>query len=445
MRQIKQNPLQWVPTLYFAMGLPFIALSLVSTLMFKDLGVSNEDIAFWTSWLILPWSLKWLISPIMETFGTKRKYIVITEMVSAILFGAIIFALALPNFFTIVLLLMAVIALSGSMHDIAGDGMYLSELDTQTQSVYSGWQGAFYNMAKILANGGLVFLAGWLYSQGFSQLVAWQYVMGIFGLILFGVGLYHIQMLPQEKVKIQRDNQTISDKLKELANVFTDFFTKKYIVLYLLFIFLYRFAEGLAMKIAPIFLKDPVDIGGIGLNNEQYGIVYGTFGAGAFVLGSILAGYYISHFGLKKVLFSLVCIFNIPFVVYLLFALYQPQDITLIAVGIIFEYFTYGFGFVGLILFMMQQIAPGKYQMAHYAIANSLMNFGVMIPGMISGYLSTTESQTNILNALQLGNYIPYLAPYMGYKLFFIIVMIATIPVILITKFIPFTHSSSKN
>lgn len=443
MNNKKRNPLLWVPTVYFGMGLPFVGLSLVSVLIFKDLGVNNEDIAFWTSWLILPWSLKWLISPIMETFGTKKQYIIITEMVSAILFGIIIFALPLSNFFTITLALMAVIAVSGSMHDIAGDGVYMDELDTETQSLYSGWQGAFYNMAKILANGGLVFLAGWLTSKmGYSQVASWQIVIAIFAIIMLGVGLYHIKFLPQGIVKKQ--GESFSEKMKQLGFVFVDFFQKKYIFLYLLFIFLYRFAEGLAMKIAPIFLKEEVAKGGIGLSNEQYGLVYGIFGAAAFILGSILAGYYISKFGLKKTIFSLVCIFNIPFAVYLFFAIYQPQEIWIIATGIIFEYFSYGFGFVGITLFMMQQIAPGKYQMAHYAFANSLMNLGVMVPGMISGYLSTEESQKHIIETLGLSSYLEFLSPYMGYQLFFIIVMIMTIPAILITKFIPFTHTDKK-
>ena len=176
------------------------------------------------------------------------------------------------------------------------------------------------------------------------------------------------------------------------------------------------------MKIVPLFLKESQDLGGIGLNNEQYGLIYGTFGTVAFIAGSIAAGYYVSHYGLKKVLFSLALFFNIPFVVYLVFAIYQPSQLSIIAAGIVAEYFGYGFGFVGIILFMMQQIAPGKHQMAHYAFANSLMNLGVMIPGMISGYLSS----------------------WLGYKYFFIFVMFATIPALLITWFVPFTYHDDK-
>lgn len=439
MNQRKKNPILWIPTVYFAMGIPFIVLSQVCVLIFKDLGVGTEDITFWTSWLILPWSLKWLISPIMETFGTKKKYIVATEFISAIMFGCIIFALPLPNFLVITLALMSVMALSGSIHDIAGDGIYMDELDTETQSKYSGWQGAFYNMAKVLANGALVFLAGWLVkSGGFSQLRAWQTILLIFGVVMLAVALYHVKSLPVGKVRT--DNRTMREKFVELGMIFVDFFKKPYIWLYLVFVFLYRFAEGLAVKVVPIFLKDAVEKGGIGMDNEQYGLVYGTFGAVAFILGSILAGYYISHFGLKRVIFSLVCIFNIPFAIYFVFAVYQPTAMWQIALGIIFEYFTYGFGFVGIILFMMQQIAPGKYQMAHYAIANSIVNLGVMFPGMISGYLSLEQNQKHIVNIMGMGGFNSTLEPYWGYQMFFAFVILMTLPSIFLCKFVPFLH-----
>lgn len=415
------NPLRWVPSVYFAMGLPFVALSLVSVLIFKDLGADDKEIALWTSCLILPWSLKPVFSLFMEAYGAKKQYVVISEMVTAIMFGIIVFVLPLPGAFALALALMGIIAISGSVHDIAGDGTYMEQLDTQTQSLYSGWQGAFYNLAKVLTNGGLVFLAGWLTTHyQMNKIQSWQIIVGICGAIMLGLALYHLMVLP--KGKERNADESFADKKKELWQVFISFFQKKYIWFYLVFIFLYRFAEGLAMKIAPLFLVADKAKGGIGLSKEQYGLAYGTFGTVAFIAGSILAGYYISRFGLKRVLFSLACAFNIPFIVFLLFAVFQPADIKIITAGIVCEYFGYGFGFVGLILFMMQQIAPGKHQMAHYAFANSLMNLGVMVPGMISGYLSD----------------------WLGYKGFFIVVMIMTIPALVITKLVPFTHDDKK-
>lgn len=397
------------------MGLPYVALSLVSVLMLKDLKIDNTRIAFWTSLLVLPWSLKPLFSSVMETFGAKKSYVILAEIISAFMFGLVAFALPLDDFFVYIVALMGVIALSGSIQDIAVDGIYMDELDKAQQSKYIGWQGAFYNLAKILANGGLVFLAGWL-SRRMELVKSWQIIMAICCGIMLLVGLYHLRALPRGKTP--EKTASAEERIKNLKAVFLDFFAKKYMWLYLAYIVLYRFAEGLALKIAPLFLKAGREEGGLGISNEEYGLIYGTFGTAAFVLGSIASGYYISKLGLKKALFSLACCFNLPFAVYLFFALLQPQNLVIISSGIVVEYFGYGFGFVGLMLFMMQQAAPGKYQMAHYAFANSVMNLGVMIPGLMSGYISDM----------------------VGYKTFFTIVMIATIPALAMTRFIPFSH-----
>ena len=337
----------------------------------------------------------------------------------SLMFGLVCFALPLPSFFSITIALFAVLGISGSIQDIAGDGIYMQELSAKEQSIYAGWQGGFYNLAKILANGGLVFLAGRL-SKSYGVLTGWMVVIGICALIMIALSLYHMTMLPKESKRVSVNR---SEKIAELWEMISSFFTKKYIWLYLLFIFLYRLGEGLAVKIAPLFLKDTIEFGGLGLSNEVYGLIYGTAGSIAFVLGSILSGYFVASIGLKRALFALVCIFNIPFAVYLLLAYFQPTSLLWIGTGIVFEYFSYGFGFVGITLFMMQQIAPGKYQMAHYAFANSLMNLSVMLPGMLSG---------KILHHIG------------GYQPFFVLVLVVTLPVILLSLRLPFAHGSEE-
>ena len=414
------NPICWVPTVYFAMGLPFVALSMVSVLMFSDMGVSNAQIAFWTSLIMLPWTLKPLWSPFLEMFKTKKYFVVATQMVTGVAFGLVALSLPLPDFFCYAIAFMGVIAFSGATHDIAGDGVYLTELNATMQAKYIGWQGAFYNLAKILTNGGLVYLAGSL-KDSIGIVHAWMVIMGICAAIMVVLSLYHVRMLPSGGAA-SGDVRTVKDAMHMLWEVIRTFFQKQYIVWYICFIILYRFAEGYVMKIVPLFLKAGIDQGGLGLPVQEIGIIYGTFGAAAFVLGSILAGYYISAFGLRKTLFSLCCVFNIPFVVYLLLAIYQPSNVWVIGSAIVFEYFGYGFGFVGLTLFMMQQVAPGKHQMAHYAFASGIMNLGVMIPGMMSGYLSD----------------------WLGYRNFFIWVLVATIPAFLVTWFVPFTYNNDK-
>ena len=420
MSRKNHNPISWVPTVYFAMGLPFVVLNMVSVLMFKGLGIGDAQIALWTSLIMMPWTLKFLWSPFLEMFKTKKFFVVLTQMVTGAGFALVALALQLPFFFAICIALLAVIAFSGATHDVATDGVYMSELNKQDQAKYIGWQGAFYNLAKILANGGLVWLAGMLKDE-FGVVHAWMIVMLMCAGIMILIGLYHIRILPSGGGASGEVN-TMSDALNMLWEVIRSFFQKKHIAFYIVFIILYRFAEGYAIKIVPLFLKASVADGGLGLSTQDIGLVYGTFGAGAFILGSLLAGYYISAFGLRKTLFSLCCAFNIPFLVYFLLALYQPSDLWIIGMAIVSEYLGYGFGFVGLMLFMMQQVAPDKHQMAHYAFATGIMNLGVMLPGMMSGYLSD----------------------WLGYRDFFIWVLIATIPAFIVTWLVPFTYPDGK-
>lgn len=435
----KRNPITWIPTAYFAMGLPFVVLNMVTVLMFKGLGVEDKLITFWTSLILLPWTLKPLWSPFLELFKTKKFFVIATQLVTGVMFGLVAFSLGLPHFFSIAIALLAVVAFSGATHDIACDGVYMSELSTSDQAKFIGWQGAFYNIAKIVATGGLVYLAGVLiesYSGGSKDAgvllganqKAWMIIMAALCVVMVLLGIYHIFMLPSSQSGQKKDKRTSSEVARELVNVLLDFFRKKHVVYYIFFIILYRFAEGFVMKVVPLFLKASRSIGGLGLDEKEIGLYYGTFGAAAFVLGSLLAGYYISARGLKKTLFSLCCIFNLPFIVYALFSIFQPESGWLICSGIVFEYFGYGFGFVGLTLFMMQQVAPGKHQMAHYAFASGIMNLGVMIPGMLSGWVCE-----------KLG--IWFNTPG-GYEPFFIFVLVATIPAFLITYFVPFKYNN---
>ena len=435
----RRSPITWVPTAYFAMGLPFVVLNMVTVLMFKGLGVDDKLITFWTSLILLPWTLKPLWSPFLELFKTKKFFVVTTQLITGVTFGLVAFSLNLPHFFSISIALLAIIAFSGATHDIACDGVYMSKLSSSEQAKYIGWQGAFYNIAKVIATGGLVYVAGIViehFSQGSQESAvvlaanqkAWMIIMAMLCGTMVLLGIYHIFMLPSTPQKKGENSRNARQVMRELIGVLTDFFRKSHIVYYLLFIILYRFAEGFVMKIVPLFLKADRAMGGLGLSEKEIGLYYGIYGAAAFVLGSLLAGYYISARGLKKTLFSLCCIFNLPFVVYALLATFQPESHVLIAGGIVFEYFGYGFGFVGLTLFMMQQVAPGKHPMAHYAFASGIMNLGVMLPGMMSGWVCET-----------LGKWFDKPG---GYEPFFIFVLIATIPAFLMTYFVPFKYAT---
>lgn len=424
-----RNPITWIPSVYFAMGMPFVVLSLVSVIMFADLGVDEAKITFWTSLLILPYTLKPIWSPLLELYRTKKEFVVFTQLLSGIMFGLVAFMLPLPYYFSFAIAFMAVVGFSGATHDIATDGIYLSALDKKTQAQYIGWQGAFYNIAKVLANGLLVWFAGWLMSYfrvvnpEMANTYAWMIIMGIIGGVFILLAVYHWFFLPVGS-RSESAVTSFSDSMKSLWEVFRDFFTKKHIWYWIVFILCFRFAEGFAIKMVPLFLKGTIDAGGLALSNESIGLIYGTLGTLAFIAGSVLGGYYIAWLGLKRAIFSLVAFFNLPFAIYYLFALYQPSSLWIIGSGLVLEYFCYGFGFVGLILFMMQQVAAGKHSMAHYAFASGLGNLGFMIPGMMSGWYYQQ----------------------VGYQWFFITALIVSIPAYLLAWRVPFiqTEESEK-
>ncbi len=416
----KTTPLKWVPSVYFAMGLPFIIVNMVTTLMFRGLGIDDARIALWTSLIILPWSLKPIWSPLMEMFRTKKFWVVTTQLISGLGLALVALTLPLPDFFPYAIALMFVIAFSGATHDIATDGVYITELTKDQQAQFIGWQGAFYNIAKVFAMGGLVYLAGVL-KESVGIVEAWMVVMGLCGALLFLLGLYHIRMLPTGG-EATAHAESMGQAMKQTGAIFRSFFQKKYIWIYVAFIMLYRFTEGLVIKIVPLFLNASIEDQGMGLSEQQIGLYYGTFGVIAFVVGSILGGYFISWLKLKKALFPLICIFNVPFIVYALLAWFQPSNPLIICGAIVFEYFSYGFGFVGLTLFIMQQVAPGEHKMAHYAFGSALANLGVMLPGMVSGWLCDS----------------------IGYRQFFIWSLLSIIPIVLLGLKLPFTHPDNE-
>lgn len=414
----KGHPAFWVPTLYFSEGLPFVATSVVSVLMYKSLGLSDSEIAFFTTIVMWPWTLKPLWGPFIEMFKTKKYFVVATQFIGGITFGLLSLSLPLTGFLKYSLALFVIIAFNSATHDIAADGVYVNSLDNNDQAKYIGWQGAFYNVAKVLSQGVLVYVAGKL-ELALGVVEAWMVVMGIIGGILILMGLYHIKMLPtggsSEKI-----NST-KEAFKTFGKIVKSFFEKKYIYWGIAFIILFRTAEGQLTKIVPLFMRATRDVGGLGLETSDIGIAYGIFGAAAFVIGSISGGYFVAKRGLKKSIIYLAIIFNVPDAVYTYLAFTTPENFAIVCTAITIEWFGYGFGFVGVILFMMQQIAPGSYKMAHYAFATALMNLGFMLPSMISGVVSD----------------------YLGYKYFFVWVMIATIPSFLVAWLVPFKEVSN--
>jgi len=409
-----KNPLRWIPTTWFAMGLPNLVLGgTVVSLLYKSMGYTDSQIAFWTGIIILPWSFKPLWGPFMELYKTKKFYIYFSQLCCALLLALSALSLYSDSFFTYSVLLFFVTAFFGATQDIAADGLYLQELSAKQQAQFVGWQGTFYNVAKLFSNGGMVFLAGVLIPViGSKQ--SWALVLLVYAVVMLVLGLYNRTMLPGAPAGHSAANQR--EVWSTLRDVMVSFFTKKHVGWGILFIMLYRFAEGQAIKIMPLFLKAERSAGGLGLTEATVGLLTGVYGTIAFVLGSLLAGYFVANKGLnRKTLLVLCACFNLPFASYTYLALTQTSVQWIVGAAIAVEHFGYGFGFIGLILFIMQQLAPGRYQMAHYAFGSALTYFGYTLASMISGAISDA----------------------LGYQQFFLWVLVSTLPAFLVSWLVP--------
>jgi PAT family beta-lactamase induction signal transducer AmpG len=404
------------------MGLPNLVLGgTIASLLYKSLGYSDTQIAFWTGLIVLPWSFKPLWGPFMELYKTKKFYIQFSQLACGLLFSLSVLSLYTSVFFPLSVTLFFLIAFFGATQDMAADGIYLSELSPSQQARYVGWQGTFYNVAKLFSNGGMVFLAGVLIPL-LGDRDAWAIVLAIYALVMLLLGIYNRRVLPVQVV--QQSIQSAAQVWDTLKDVMVSFFQKKYIGAGILFIVLYRFAEGQGIKIMPLFLKASIAEGGLGLTESTVGLLTGIYGTAAFVLGSLAAGYFVSNKGLNRRTLLLLCaFFNLPFAAYAYLAITQASSLWVIGAAIAIEHFGYGFGFIGIILFIMQQIAPGKYQMAHYAFGSAITYFGYTIASMISGAISD----------------------YLGYAQFFVWVLVSTLPAFLVSWLVPLKQKGEES
>lgn len=407
----RRHPLSWVPTLYLAQGLPFYAVALVAAQMLKSLGVPNDQIARWTGLLGLAWAFKALWSPFMELGPSRRLAVVACQLLGGACLGLVALALQLPLWFALTLALLAMVSLASSTHDIVADGIYIASLDAREQATYAGWQGAFFNAAKFVSLGGLLILAGELEGR-YGVTSAWTVVFLLLGGLMIVLALYHLHALPATP-RVAGTAHSVRAIGATLADVIRTFFAKPGIWMAILFVILFRAGEGQIQAIGPLFLRDARDVGGLGLSTADVGWVYGTVGTGAFLAGSIAGGYFTAWLGLARAMPILILAMNLPNAAFWYLSAYQPESMAVIVGALGIEMFGYGFGFVGVILFIMQAVASGPYQAAHYALGTGFMQLGFVLFRTVSG---------DIQQAL-------------GYRHFFMWVLVAALPVLVLSYF----------
>jgi len=378
------RPWAWIPTLYFAQGIPYVVVMTLSTVVYKNLGISNTDIALYTSWLYLPWVIKPLWSPLVDMFGTKRLWIVTLQFVIGVAFALVALTLPGPGFFRLSLAVFWLMAFASATHDIAADGFYLLALKQGQQSAFVGVRSTFYRLASLSAQGGLVYLAGLWQERTGSVVQAWALVFSLLAAVFVAVGLHHAFALPRPAA--DQPTSGGGGLVKDFLGVFAAFLRKPGIPTILAFLLLYRLGEAQALKLLSPFLLDAREKGGLGLSTREVGIVYGTVGIIALTVGGLLGGWAISRRGLKAMLWPMILATHVPVAVFLLLASYQPTSLWLIGGALAVEQFGYGFGFTAYMLYMML-VADGPHKTAHYAICTGFMALGMMLPGMAAGWI----------------------------------------------------------
>jgi len=409
-----RNPWSWVPSLYLAEGMPYIIVMSVSVIMYKRLGLSNTDIALYTSWLYLPWVIKPLWSPVVDILKTKRLWIILMQSLIGIAFAGIAFTIPASNFIQYTLAFFWLMAFSSATHDIAADGFYMLALSEHDQSFFVGIRSTFYRAAMLTGNGLLVILAGYFENSLGNIAHAWAICFFILAVLFALFSIYHFFIFPypvKDRPVVGDDNRSF---LKNYFSTFIIFFKKNKIIIILAYILFYRLGEAQLAKIAPLFLLDSKAVGGIALSTEQVGFIYGTVGVIFLVIGGITGGIVASRNGLKYWIWWMVAAINIPDLVYVFLSYTQTSNLYLINAAVALEQFGYGFGFTAFLLFLIF-VSEGEHKTSHYAIATGIMALGMMIPGMISGWMQEM----------------------IGYQHFFLWVCLSTIPAFILTKYIP--------
>lgn len=425
----RHSPWAWVPTLYLYQGIPYSIVMTTSVLMYKNMDVDVASFTFWTSLLYLPWTIKPLWSPIVESIGTKRRWIVLTQLIVAMAFAILAMSMQITSFYSVSLIMLAIIAFGSASHDIACDGFYMLALPERQQQFFVGIRTTFYRIAMLVALGGMPIVAGFFQGGNLSadsvssteipidvRATSWTYAFLVLAAILAMLCIINYVTMPYPS----SDGRSTWQGWRIFVDVVRSFFSKKGVVAAMAFLLLYRLGEAQLAKIATVFLVDSRANGGIAMDQIQYGFAYGSLGMVALTVGGIAGGWLASRFGLRRVIWYMVAFMNLPNLVYVYLACFQPfaTDVS-VYVAIVIEQLGYGFGFTAYMLFILHYVGTSRYRTAEYAIATAIMAIGMMLPGMISGYMKEL----------------------LGYEYFFIYVVVCCLPGTLIVPLLRLDES----
>lgn len=417
MIQKNKNAWLWIPVLYFTQGLPFVLVVTVSVIMYKKLGISNADIGLYTSWLYLPWVIKPLWSPYIDIISTKRNWFLFTQLLVALALLGVGLFLPTNIFFVTTLACFWMAAFASATNDVASDGYYMIGLTQDRQSFFVGIRSTFYKLANVTGQGLLVILAGFLENYYGDNTKAWSMTMIGAALLMFGLTLCNYFTTP----KFESSEAIEKQKPAGFFEVFSTFFNKKGMGIALAFVLFFRLGESQLVKMSAPFFLDSTDKGGLGYSTSEVGYIYGTIGVIMLTIGGILGGILISKDGLKKWMLPMVLSINVPNAFYAFLAITNTTNKFAVITTVVLEQFGYGFGIAGFMVYLIY-IAEGASKTSHYALATGFMALGMMLPGLVSGYIQE----------------------WLGYDGFFIWVVIGALPAIFILKYLKYPADYGK-
>lgn len=416
------NPWTWIPTLYFAEGIPYFIVNTISVIMFTNMGMSKGDMAMYTSLLYLPWVIKPLWSPFVDIIRTKRWWVVAMQVIMSVAFALTAFSLPHPSaevmasgstpvsLFALTLVIFWITAFASATHDIAADGFYMLALDVRNQSLFVGIRSTFYRLSSIFGQGVLVVIAGMLEQRLSDVPKAWTITL-LAGSVMFAlITLWHTFFLPRPDSDSARQTSSASEIIKDFGRTFVTFFRKKGVLIAMLFMLLYRLPEAFLVKMMNPFLLDPADKGGLGLTTQSVGLIYGTIGISALTVGGILGGIAASRWGLKKSMWPMAAALTLPCLSFVFLSAFQPENLWITGLCVALDQFGYGFGFTAYMLYLMY-FSAGEFKTAHYSLCTAFMALSMMLPGMVAGYIQE----------------------WLGYTMFFGFVMVCCLVTVAVT------------
>lgn len=383
----QRHPWWWIPTLYFAEGLPYMAVMTISTVMYKCLGIGNTEIAFYTAWLYLPWVIKPFWSPFVDIIRSKRWWVLAMQWAIAIAMASIAFALPASGFFQATLALFWLMAFASATHDIAADGFYMLALTEHQQSLFVGIRSLFYRISMVVGQGALVVVAAFVSDAWAQPKAGWIVVFGILAAFFALMASYHSFALPRPGADAMRSPRSRGEVLREFTETFVAFFRKPQVGVALTFMLLYRLPEAQLVKMITPFMLDPTESGGLGLTPDQVGLVYGTIGVIGLMLGGIVGGVAAARRGLRYWLHPMAWSMSLTCLTFVYLAVAQPSAIWEIYLCVFVEQFGYGFGFTAYMLYLIY-FSAGRFKTAHYSICTGFMALGMMLPGMAAGWIT---------------------------------------------------------